>query len=276
VGAGDSAALAGKALLRAGVGGVVVANRSLPRARKLAEALLCLSPPEAAALDLADAPAPPDAAPATRAIALDDLPEAIDHVDVVICSTGSRRPVLTFEALAPTIRRARRPLLIVDLAVPRDVDPRLGDLDGVLLYTLDDLDRLVADHVASRRGEISAAEAIVREEAEAFGHWLGSLRVTPTIKLLRRRFDRLEQAEIDRYARRFPGDSRDQVRRFASSLCNKIAHQPIAYLRRVGREGRYSDRLAAVDTVRRMFALDELSPPAPRTEVPGKRREGGE
>jgi len=199
------------------------------------------------------APAPSVAA---QVIGLEDIPLVLPAVDLVISSTGSPQAVLTYDGLAEGLRRRRSPLFIVDIAVPRDVDERLGGLDNVFLYNIDDLDRLVARNVDRRSQEIPRAEAIVEDELLEFSRWLASLEVAPMIKRLRGQLDALQQAHIDRYGKQFSDADRERLRAFTQTLCNQILHKPTAFLRELSKEGSTSESLQTVDLVRRLFGLD--------------------
>jgi glutamyl-tRNA reductase len=187
-----------------------------------------------------------------------DVPKAIAEADLVICSTGSPEPVLDHARVGDVLRRRRRFLFIVDIAVPRDVDPALGELPNVFLYNMNDLDRVVSRNIDRRRQEIPAAEAIVADEFQQFARWHDSLQVTSTIKLLKLHFEMRQQAEIQRYGGRFNADDRDQLGRFSQCLCNKLLHQPIAFLRELSQNAAASEQLLAMETIRRMFELDSL------------------
>jgi glutamyl-tRNA reductase len=295
VGAGQMAEGAARALLRRGATRLVVANRTLARAQQLAydlvhtpaaageeegcpdqaapaaavvcPALLALEALEAAeakegvsGLDGAGlrtpslAQTPPVVA--AQAIGLEDIALVLPSVDLVISSTGSPEVVLTYDGLAEGLRRRRRPLFIVDIAVPRDVDERLAGLDNVFLYNIDDLDRLVARNVERRRQEVPRAEAIVEDELLEFSRWLASLQLAPMIKLLRDQLDALQQAHIDRYGKQFSDADRERLKAFTQTLCNQILHQPTTFLRELSKDGSTSENLQTVDIVRRLFGLD--------------------
>jgi glutamyl-tRNA reductase len=192
---------------------------------------------------------------AAQAIGLEDIPKAIPQADLVISSVGAPEPVLTHAALADVLRRRDAALLVIDIAVPRNVDERLGRLDNIYLYNIDDLDRLVARNLERRRQEIPKAEAIVESEVAEFGRWLASLEVAPTIRLLQERLAALQKAQIERYGRKFA--DRSELETFTQSLVNQILHSPVSYLKGLSTDGSTSDRLAAVDMIRRMFNLDE-------------------
>ena len=283
-GAGETAELAAQALLRCGVSELIVANRTLSRAERLAEDLVqnrraksaagkAVCPAEAEQRDKVcsvlageDAKGKTDDAGAggseqplrARAIALDAIPSVIGGVDLLICSTGSTEPVLTYQNVAGFLRQESHPLLIVDISVPRNVEARLGELPNVFLYNIDDLDLLVARNLERRREEIPRAEAIIDDEVEQFGKWLDSLQVAPTIKLLQRRLAQLQEAQISRYGRKFASSDQKELEEFSRGLCSKILHKPLAFLRELATDSANSEGLAAVDTIRRMFDLDSL------------------
>ena len=273
VGAGEMGALAAKALARCGAGRIVVANRSIGRAREVAEAIPQIGLKDAAALDLDDdqvrcpavlrrthgaaTAAEAGEPPAIQAVELAEIPALIGEMDLVISATASAELVLTADELAEAIARAGRRLCIVDIAVPRDVDERLGELSDVTLHNIDDLTDLVAANLASRRAEVPRVEAIIAEELASFVRWCDSLQVTPTIKLLQRRFELLRQAEVSRYGAKL-GAEADELDQFTRSMCKKILHQPIAFLRGLTDEAPVDEQLAAVEAVRRIFNLDEL------------------
>lgn len=273
VGAGETAELAARVLMRCKVSRVIVANRTLSRAQEVAANLLALTPTPARSAVQADVfedetDDPPACVPAaaspggteTGAIQLAQIPDVIAKVDLVICSTAAPGVVLKCEELEAPLRRSNRSVFIVDIAVPRDVDSRLGRLDNVFLYNMDDLDRLVAQNIQHRRQEIPLAEAIVADEVQRFVAWTNSLSVAPTIRLLQRRLGQLRKAEIGRYGCRFCPDDREQLEKFAGGLCSKMLHQPISFLRKLaeGEQNRSGDQLAAVDMIRRMFELDSV------------------
>jgi len=203
------------------------------------------------------APGQAGPAPAAEAIGLEDIPKALERADLVISSTGSPEPVLTYEALADMLRRRRRPAFIVDIAVPRDVDERLGTLGNVFLYNIDDLNQLVARNLQRRRQEIPRAEAIVEDELTRFGEWLASLQVAPTIRLLYEFLEGLREAHIARYGKQFSDADRERLGQFTETLCNQMLHRPTTFLRALAEEGTTGESLKAADLVRRLFGLDE-------------------
>ena len=272
VGAGQTAEATARGLISAGVKRIVVANRTLSRAEELTRELTgagggpdgdrqvrcpgALRHSGGQGGD--DPPAPRQNGVHARAIELGRIGEVIGDVDMVICSTGSSDPVLTYDGLGDIISRRGKLLYIVDIAVPRDVDPKIGGLPNVFLHNLNDLDSVVARNIDRRRQEIPRARAIVEFEVGEFVKWYDSLQVASTIGLLNRRFELLRQAEVKRYGGRFSDSDREQLERFTESLCKKILHRPIAFLRELAQDASVSDQLLAVETIRRMYELDEL------------------
>ncbi|MCC6224314.1 MAG: glutamyl-tRNA reductase [Thermoleophilia bacterium] len=237
VGAGKMAELAAANLLARGVGGLVVANRSPERARSLAERH------------------------GGRAVGLDSIESELAGADVVIASTGSRGLVLTAERVERALRGRRgRPVFFIDIAVPRDLDPAINELDGCYLYDIDDLERVVAESVAGRREEAARAEAIVREEAEAFDAWQRTLDVVPAIAGLRRRAEEIRIAELARARARLTGLSPREltaVESLTAQIVNKLLHAPTVRLKEAATA---PDGAARADALRYLFDLRDDRP----------------
>jgi glutamyl-tRNA reductase len=198
------------------------------------------------------------AALATRAIGLDEIASVIGKVDLLICSTGSTEPVLIYENVANTLRHENHPLLIIDISVPRNVEASLGKLANVFLYNIDDLNTLVFRNIERRRAEMPRAQAIIDDEIEQFCKWRDSLQVAPTVKLLQRHFEQLQQAQIVRYGRKFTSSEQKELEEFSRGLCSKILHKPISFLKELNGDSANSESLAIIDTIRQMFDLDTL------------------
>ena len=231
VGAGRTSEATARNLRSRGATIAVVANRTLERAARLGDAL------------------------GGRAATLDELPTALRDADVVVSSTSSAGVVLTHEALAPVLRARRgRPILIVDLAVPRDVDPALGQIDGCFLYDLDALEGVVAATLEGRRSEAVHAERIVSEEAERFRAWRASLAVVPAIASLRAYAEEIRSAELARLEGRLPDDERDVVDTLTTQIVNKLLHLPTVRLKEAAVT---ADGLLYADVVRHLFGLGE-------------------
>ena len=245
IGAGEMGESAARSLLQTGTN-LHVINRSEERARRLAESCGGLAIPfERLSMELADA-------------------------DVVIASTASPKFILTPELMKSVVRsRRHRPLFIVDIAVPRDVDPRVGSMDNVFVYDVDDLQQVAEENLAVRAREAALAESIVEEELDAFLSWRRSLELAPTIVALRKRFGQIADDELQRALPRLEGASQSDravLEAMGRSLVNKLLHQPLTQLKAGAGE---PDGALLIDAVRRLFAISE-EPPAeqePSTEA---------
>ena len=168
----------------------------------------------------------------------DQLERLLVEADVVISSTGAREPILT-RALFKRVTKARRwrQLVVIDIAVPRDAEPAIGELDGVYVFDIDDLEKVVAANLAERAKAAEHAGRIVEHEAGQFEHWLRTQAVVPTIRALRERFARVAEGELqktlDQLARKehSPVQTREAVQRLVQLVVNKLLHQPTAALR---------------------------------------------
>ena len=227
------AELAATCLASEGVRVTLVANRTYERARAIAEDLRA------------------------HAVTLDEAWEHFAETDIVLCSTAAPHAVVTWDRVAPAVARRRgRPLCILDLAVPRDVEPAVAQLENVFLYDLDDLQAVAAQAAAGRRRDIPAAEHIVSEEVERFWGWYGGLVVVPVLKAFRDRMEQVRATELERALRRMPhltSEDRAQFEQFSRALLNKFVHPPTVALKEAARAGRGYSLLEAL---RRLFGLE--------------------
>jgi glutamyl-tRNA reductase len=185
----------------------------------------------------------------------EDLEEQLAHADVVVSSTSSHGYVLD----AATVARARRgkQLLLIDLAVPRDLDPAIHELDGCYLYDIDDLEAIVSETLAGRRGEAERAEAIVAAEADKFHEWQASLDVVPAIASLRARAEEIREAELRKaegVLGRLDESQRRAVESITSQIVNKLLHLPTVRLKQAAAA---ADGGVYADAVRHLFGLGE-------------------
>jgi glutamyl-tRNA reductase len=155
------------------------------------------------------------------------------------------------------LRRGDRPLCILDIAMPRDVDPAVATLANVFLYDLDDLHAVVSSNLERRHSELPAAEVVVGEEVEKFWHWLAGLAAVPVLTQFRAEMNRVRERELAAALKRLPDltpAQRDAVERLSQALMNKFLHEPSVRLRAAAANGR---GLGVVDAARYLFALDE-------------------
>ena len=223
LGAGDMAELAAACLVDAGVRVTLVANRTPERARAVADRL----------------------GGGAAAQSLDDAWEHFAVADIVIASTAAPHAVVTWARIAPAVaRRGGRPLCVLDLAVPRDVEPAVGQLENVFLYDLDDLQAVAGQASAERRAEIPRAEQIVDEEVEHFWAWHDTLAVVPVLKEFRGRMEAVRTAELERVFKQLQHlspEDRDRLARFTLAL---------------KREAEAGDGYLLVEALRKLFHLE--------------------
>ncbi|GIV97253.1 MAG: glutamyl-tRNA reductase [Herpetosiphonaceae bacterium] len=233
VGSGKMSELAARNLLDNGARAVSLVNRSLERAQALA------------------------AAWGGQALPFDQLPSTLIAADVVISSTAAPHAVISAEEVRRAMEaRPERPLIMIDLAVPRDIDPDAAAIPGVYLYNIDDLEQVVMTNLERRAAELQAVEAIVEEEAAAFEAWLASRAVSPTLEDLRNRADAIRRAELQKALRRLgPISEREQriIEAFSIGMVNKLLHEPTMRLRHQAAEGNGTEYAEAL---RYLFGLD--------------------
>ncbi len=234
IGAGENAELAGKYLSKAGLVGLTIANRDVEKAVAMAGRL-----------------------GGAMAIGLAQIVETLRDVDVILSSTASPEPILTYANVEWTLSHRTKPLLIIDIAVPRDVDPQISQLACVSLYNIDDLDGKIAANRQRRSSEIPKAKAIVEEFVGAFLQWFEALDRRPVIARLMQAGSDLARSEARRYAKDFGQDNTDKLEAFAESLVKKVLHGPIRLIKD-GSEPT-SDQIVAMDLINKMFFAQEKS-----------------
>ncbi|MCH7622367.1 MAG: glutamyl-tRNA reductase, partial [Chloroflexi bacterium] len=212
VGAGDAGELAARALRRAGVKEISVANRTQARAQELAGEL------------------------SGQAIALEELPNALLDTDIVIGCTGAPEYILAASAVRDAMAdRPHRPLFLLDIAVPRDFDPAAGSIDGVHLHDLDDLESVAQTNRHQREQEARWAERLVTDETQRFLEWSRNLEVVPTVVALRNKADRIREKELGKTLKRLNGKlSAEEVASLdamTQAIVNKLLHAPTVYLK---------------------------------------------
>ena len=243
VGAGSMGSLAGATLVRAGAGEVVVANRTPSNAARLAEVL------------------------GGRGIGLDGLEQALVEADVVVSSTGATGVVVGFDVVERAVQaRGGRPLAILDLALPRDIDPRVRTLPGVTVVDLEGLQEQLAGTEAG--ADVASARAIVAEEVREFLAWHRAAKIAPTVVALRSRADAVVEAELGRLAGRLPGldpAERAEVQASVRRVVDKLLHTPTV---RVKELADAPEGLSYADALRELFGLDRAAPAAVAAAVP--------
>lgn len=234
LGAGDVAELALECLMDEGVRAAVVANRTFERANDLAQRH------------------------GARAIHYEECWARIRDVDLLLCSTASPHPIVTVGRLQPGLAaRGDRPLCILDVALPRDVDAEVRTLENVYLYDLDDLRAAAAANLERRAQDLPAAESIIASEVEKYWAWLAGLAAVPVVTEFRAAADRMREAELELARKRLGTLSPEQseaLDHFSRALMNKFLHEPSVRLRAAAANGR---GLGVVDAARYLFGLEE-------------------
>jgi glutamyl-tRNA reductase len=231
VGAGETSELTARALADQGADTIFVANRHADRALGLAQRF------------------------GGSVVGLEGLPDQLLLADMLVSSTSSPHPIVGREELELVMDvRNGRPLLLIDIAVPRDIDPDCGELDGVSLYDIDDLQAVVARNLDVRTGEIPRAQEIVEEEIHRFARWLGQLEALPTVSALREHGDAVvEQVLAENAGRWESASARDQARveAIARAVMSRLLHEPTIRLRSLAEDRSH----ASLELVRELFGL---------------------
>ena len=244
VGAGDTSELTARALSDQGAGTIFVANRHADRAISLAQRF------------------------GGSVVGLEQLPEQLVEADIVVASTSSPHAIVGREELEVVMaQRHGRPLLLIDIAVPRDIDPGCRDLEGVTLYDIDDLQAVVDLNLSSRAEETPRAMEIVEEEIRRFARWMGQLDALPTVAALHERAeDIVDQILAENTGRWEAASSRDiaRVEAMTRAVASRLLHEPTIRLRSLGGESSH----ASLEVLRELFALSDGSDTEapPRTE----------
>jgi glutamyl-tRNA reductase len=233
LGAGKMGELTARHLVDNGVATVWVANRTPSRAVQMAEKF------------------------GGTAVPYEQFLDQMVKADIVISSTSAPTFILNAENLAPVMRRRRGwPLFLIDIAVPRDVDPDVRRLDNVFMFDIDDLEHVVAENRAERGKEVRKVEVMIEAEARDFLHWLNSLGTKPLITALRQHTEELQQAEMEKWLRKMPHLSdrdRDLIQAMMRGFANKMLHDPLTHIREFASQ---SDGYLHLETVRRLYNLD--------------------
>ncbi len=233
IGAGEMAELAAKHLIAQGVSAISVANRTFERAVQVAETFK------------------------GNPVSFEEIMSQLLEVDIVISSTASTEYIILHDAVKGSMKKRRnRPLFFIDIAVPRDVEPRVNDLDNVYVYDIDDLKGVIDVNMAQRQQEAVKAERIVEEEVLKFEKWLKTLAVVPTIISLKEKAENIRQAEIKKSLtglRELTPSQLKQVENLTASITEKIINDPILVLKR---KADRPTRDIYIDMMRKLFKLD--------------------
>ncbi|MDO9288929.1 MAG: glutamyl-tRNA reductase [Thermodesulfovibrionales bacterium] len=232
LGAGEMAELAAKHLVSSGVKEVLVANRTYETGCSLAKEFN------------------------GRAVKFENFVHEIANTDIVICSTGASKYVLLKEQMHYVMKeRKHKPVFIIDISVPRNIDPEINNIDNVYLYDVDDIQGVVDSNVQGRQKEAEKAEAIITDEIETFQKWQSSLDAVPTIVALRDRADAIRKEELERLLNKLSGlgeKEKKDIEYMANAITNKLIHPPTAALKEDA-----EDKDILIATIKRLYGLNE-------------------
>ena len=243
VGAGETIELVARHLIEAGVSKIVIANRTLGRARELAQKF------------------------GAEAVLLAEIPEQLLDADIIITSTASQLPILGKGAVEHALKaRKHRPFLMVDIAVPRDIESQVGDLRDVYLYSVDDLREIVDQNMRSRRNEACKADLIIEEGVRQYVQEVRSLGAVDAVKEYRQMAEQLREQELQRALRALARGDDPQVilAQLARTITNKLIHAPTAGLKQASAEG----RLDTVASARKLLGLEGAEKAQDPTQAP--------
>ena len=232
IGAGETIELVARHLRDKQIGSITVANRTLSRAQELAANF------------------------SAEAILLSDIHDHLPQADIVISSTASQLPVLGKGAVESALKkRKRKPIFMVDIAVPRDIEPEVEMLDDVYLYTVDDLQEVIQDNVRARQSAADVAQGIIDQEADGWSRQQRSLAAVDTIRAFRNSVEKIRDEEVGKamQALQRGQDSESVIATLARNLTNKLMHKPTTRLKQAGEEGRDD----TIDATNDLFGLDK-------------------
>ncbi len=232
IGAGEMAELAAKHLIQNGVKNVLVTNRTFQRAEELAREFN------------------------GKAVEFDKFLDALIHADIVICSTGAPHYILHKTDMQKIMKqRKNKPMFMIDISVPRNVEPEINDLDNIYLYDVDDLQGVIKTNIEERRKEQERAEKIVDEEVEAFLKWQETLSAVPTIVALREKAEAIRKEELEKFFKKHNMLKEEEIRAIEAMtnvIMNKLIHSPTVALK-----GDAQDREELVALVRKLYGMNE-------------------
>jgi glutamyl-tRNA reductase len=232
------AELTAKYLAEANIASLVIANRTIARANELARLYK------------------------GQGIALSQLSTNLTEMDIIIASTASNNFIITFDMIKSSMELRRgRPILLIDISVPRNIDPKIRNIDNVFLFDIDDLKQVVESHKKNREQEIERVQVIIEDELRDFLSWYNALGTGTLIKDLHNKSDKLREVELARWTSKLnqlEPHEKDLIERILKAYANKLLHDPLVQIRKFANE---EDGLIRLDTVRKLFNVEKPTPP---------------
>jgi glutamyl-tRNA reductase len=247
IGAGETGELAAKHLSEKGIGKMTITNRTLERADKLAKALNA------------------------KVIPFSDFKESLHEFDIIISATSSDNLILTKEDISTSVKkRGYNPCILMDIAVPRNIDPEVRNLNYAFYNDIDSLNIIVQQNLLRRKEEIPKVEKIIDEELSSFLNWYNSLEAAPAIKELRDYFELIRAEEVDKNKNRFSAEDQEKLEIITKRIINKILHHPTVELKKFAESTTNGDEAAIkISIVRELFGMNNLH----SNETPKKQKE---
>ena len=238
IGAGETGTLTAKHLAVRNLGSLLVANRTRSRAEEVVAQLH------------------------GRVVEYGNLLSELPHVDIVVSCVESTSYILSASDIRQSMKlRGNKPLFIVDIGVPRNIDPQANTIGSVFLHDIDALNHIIDHNLTRRKENIPKIEKIIEEELLQFKHWYESLEVVPTIQELRDQFENIRKAEIDKHLHHFATESREEIDMLTRRIVNKILHTPTTNLKNGAGEHQEEDMRSKISILRHLFGLDKRTRP---------------
>jgi glutamyl-tRNA reductase len=233
IGIGETGKLTARHLASRNLGHMVIANRTFAAAEKIAPLF------------------------GGRAVPLETMTAELPNVDIIITAVQTAQPILTRAEIEAAMKlRANRPLIIIDLGVPRNVDPAIHRVDNVFLHDIDALNRIIDLNVAHRRAEVPKAQKIIFEELNEFHKWTRTIQLGPTFHDLRESFEAIREQEVGRVRHRFRDADREEIDILTKRIVNKLLHTPMSNIRN-GHGQDHEDTHRKISLLRHLFGLDK-------------------
>lgn len=238
IGAGETGEIAAKHLAGKGIGSLAVTNRTHEKAEKLGKVLKA------------------------EVIPFHEFTDVIYNYDIIISATSSPEVLISKDDVKKAIKkRNNEPFILMDIAVPRDIDPESKKIDYVFYHDLDSLNVIVEQNLTKRKAEIPKVEKIIEEELNNFWEWYNSLQAAPAIKDLRDSFEEIRKEEVERNKNKFSSDDQEKLEIVTKRIINKILHHPTMELRKNDNDSDSSDSAAKIGIIRDLFGLDSNKDP---------------
>jgi glutamyl-tRNA reductase len=238
IGAGETGEIAAKHLVEKGIGKLAITNRTIERAEKLSEKLK------------------------GKIIPFDNLRKHLHEFDIIISATSAENLILTKKDIEAAMKKRNyASLVLMDIAVPRDIDPASAEIDYVFYHDIDSLNIIVEQNLEKRKAEIPKVKAIIEEETANFFNWYNSLEAAPTIKVLRDHFESVRNEEVEKNINKFSETDREKLDIITKRIINKLLHHPTVELKKNNETGTNTDESAMrISIIRELFGIDKKEP----------------